>query len=1661
VKGEIYIGGTNVGRGYLLQATLTAERFVPNRFSLAAGERLYRTGDQGKWTAEGQIEFLGRRDDQVKIRGYRIECSEIQSVLAKHPEIAETVIQSWEDGSERRLVAYVTCYGARKPEISALRDYLREYFPEYMIPAVFIFLDSFPLTPHGKLDRRALPPPVSHRREIGAQYVAPLTDSQSRLAGIMSELLGIENVGIHDNFFELGGHSLLATRVIARVRSEFAVEVPLRVLFEDPTVARLEKRIEQRGKGETAKQLMLIRLDSTGSKPLSYAQQRLWFLQQLDPGSVAYNMPFRLRIQGPLYKDALQASFNELARRHEILHTQFVQQDENPVQVVVPDALPLIEHADLRDCQDRELQATLLAMKEAQTPFDLQRAPLLRLKLVQLAEDEHVLITNMHHIISDGWSVGIILREAAVLYNAYVNGRPAHLNEMPIQYADYAVAQRKWLQGEIFEEQRAYWRQELAGAPVLELPVEYTRVGIPSYAGTTLEWEFSEEFSGRLRQFCHREGVTLFMVLMAGLQMVLSRYSGQDDISVATPVAGRRWSETENLIGFFVNTLVLRARIKGRMGLRELLRQIRETALRAYAHQDLPFEKLVEDLQPERDLGGMPLFKVMFVLQNTPRTWLQVPGLKIFRERLSTGNQKFAMTIGAVDGQRRIDGALSYRDELFSGEMMNRLLEHWKCVLHSMVATPEFGLDDLTMLTTAEREQILEEWNRTQTEFPLLTIHALFEQQVGRTPHAVAVEYEEKWLSYDELNRRANQAARYLKKLGAGPETVIGICMERSLEMVVALLGILKAGAAYMPLDPDYPADRLVYMAEHSRSPVILVQQAFRERWAALVRTVAFDHEWDEIGRESEANLEAPVDINNPAYVIYTSGSTGRPKGVMVTHAALSNHMQWMGVTFAIDERDRVLQKTAFSFDASVWEFYAPLLFGGCLVLARPGGQRDRDYLLHCLADMRITIVQLVPSQLQMLVEVEGLEHCPCLRRAYCGGEALSMALVKRLHERAPWVKLCNLYGPTEATIDSVFEECSVEEDKTAALIGNPVANMRAYVVSESMNLAPACVWGELFLGGAGLARGYDRQPELTAERFLPDPFSRTAGERLYRTGDIVRWGRRGKLEFAGRRDHQVKLRGFRIELKEIETVLAQQEAIAESAVIIRGEPGEERLLAYVILNKKSGPPEFKESVARQYLQKKLPHYMQPAAIIVLEEWPLLPNGKLDRGNLPEPESGGAVTDDAPQTPEAELLCGIWREVLKIKAVGIHDDFFRLGGHSLLATQVVSRIRSVFQLELPLRALFEAATVAEQAAWIAGERRKQPGWSIPPLTRMERGIASPLSYAQQRLWFLDQLEPGSVAYNMPLRIRLKGNLNTRALQASFDALARRHEVLRTRFVMEEEGPVQVVAAELPARIEGVDLRALAREEKEIEASRIAQREAVRPFDLSQGPLIRVKLLQLEEEEHVLLLNLHHIICDGWSLGIMIEEIASFYQGYVSGEEAKLRELPIQYADYARWQREWLQGAILDEQIGYWRRNLEGAAALNLPRERRLEPGTAAGASKKWAFSAELSQQLRDLSYRQGVTLFMTLLAGFQALLSRYSGQNDISVGTPIAGRIQTEMEGLIGFFANTLVLRVNSGKACHFGMFSAAYVKLLWQLTRIRMSHSRKWSRNYSRSAIW
>src|ERR1700677_1134463 len=946
-----------------------------------------------------------------------------------------------------------------------------------------------------------------------------------------------------------------------------------------------------------------------------------------------------------------------------------------------------------------------------------------------------------------------------------------------------------------------------------------------------------------------------------------------------------------------------------------------------------------------------------------------------------------------------------------------------------MAAGADRRIGELEMLSEGERRQVLVEWNQTERGYEKEScVQQLFEEQAARTPEAAAVVSEEQALTYGELNERANQLAHYLREAGVGAEVRVGLCVERSAEMVVGLLGILKAGGAYVPLDPQYPAERLSFMLQDAQVQVLVTVSGTKEEklegeWAetaAGVHVIELDQEWGEIRQEPRSNLERVSEVGNPAYVIYTSGSTGMPKGAMNIHRGLCNRLIWMQERYGLSPEDRVLQKTPFTFDVSVWEFFWPLLTGACLVVARPGGHQDVGYLVRAVQEFQITTIHFVPPMLTVWLEHEGVGQCDSLKRVICSGEALSIEQATQFHRRLK-AELHNLYGPTEASIDVSRWECENDDARDVVPIGRPIANTEMYVLDGGMEAAPVGVSGELYIGGAGLARGYLNRPSLTAERFVPHPFSREGGERLYRTGDIGKWRRDGELEYAGRVDEQVKIRGYRIEPGEIEAALREIAGVREAVVVAREQgSGQKRLGAYLGGDEAEVPG---TGELREQLQERLPEYMVPTAYVWMERLPLTANGKLNRKALPEPEAVQAGQEQSyvgPRTPTEELLCGIWAKVLGVERVGVEDNFFELGGHSLLATQVVSQLRQVFGIELPLRQVFEAPTVAGLAVRVEEAQQAGEGRRILPLEAVERGEELALSYAQQRLWFIDQLEGGSAAYNIAVAVRMKGKLEVEVLRRSLNEVVRRHEALRTRFEMRSGVGMQVIAAEWEQPLEVVDLQVWEEEEREAEVLRLAGEEACRRFDLVQGPLLRARLLLLGAEEQVLLFTMHHIISDGWSMGVLVREVAELYEVYARGEESRLSELKIQYSDYAVWQREYLESGVGNEQLGYWKEQLEGMRALELPLD-GARPGVQSyrGASRRVVLSAERSEQLRQLSRSEGVTLFMTLLAGFQVLLSRWSGEEDVAVGTPVANRTRAEVEPLIGFFVNTLVLRTD------------------------------------------
>jgi len=1621
VPGELVVGGIGVGRGYLHDPRLTAQQFIPDPYGSEEGGRLYRTGDLGRHLADGRIEFIGRKDHQVKVRGYRIELGEIESRLDNHAAIKLSAVLV-RDG---RLVAYLAGSTKGAPSDQELRSYLKVGLSEYMIPSAFVWLDELPLTRNGKIDRSALPglePKIMapHHRS------APGSPVEELLIQIWSELLRRGDVGIDSDFFESGGNSLLATQVISRVRRVFQLELPLRALFEAPTVAQFAQLIEASRRGDQTEGAGIKPVTRAEPLPLSFAQQRLWFLDQLEPGSTVYNIAFAGRLDGRLKVVALEQSLSEVVSRHEVLRTVFSSEDGRPVQkILAPQPLGIVT-IDLSSLPEAERQSEIahLIASAAAEPFDLAAGPLLRVKLLRLAEQQHVLLAAMHHIISDGWSMGLFLTEVVTLYESFSQGQSSPLAELEIQYADYAVWQREWLQGEVLEQQLCYWRQQLADAPrVLELPTDRVRPPVQGHRGGRLPVSFSRRALADLKALGQREGATLFMMLLTAFQVLLARYTGESEIVVGTPIANRTRAETEGLIGFFVNTLALRVRVGGEQSWRQLLGRVREVCLGAYAHQDVPFEKLVEELQPERVLSHHPLFQVMLVLQNAPLRELTWPELTLSPLETESSHAKFDLTLAFEETGGVLRGAIEYCTDLFDQQTVSRLNLHFQRLVAEMATDSGQLISRAQMLNDDERQQLLWQWNQTHRHYPLDNcLHHLFEAQVERTADAMAVAAEESQLSYQELNRRANQLAHYLQKRGVGPETVVGLCLERSVAMVIALLGVLKAGGAYLPLEPSSPEARLSFMMENAGAFLLVTQRAAWPAMAGPAREVIWlDEEREVIAAESTENLRTTVSASNLAYVIYTSGSTGRPKGVMVEHRQMVNYLRAISERVGLHQGTQYLMVQPLTVDSSATSIYPSLCEGGCLHVATREQAIDAQWVAAYLRQHEIDCLKIAPSHLQALEKEVGAEALMPREQLIIGGEAAQWEFVRRLQERAGQCRIHNHYGPTEATVGVLVKqiepvtkggEASAGETGVVAL-GRGLANVTVYVVDGELEPVAVGVVGELYLGGDCVARGYIGRAENTAERFLPDPYSRDAGQRLYRTGDMVRYGAGGEIEYVGRQDDQVKVRGHRIELGEVAGVLSEPEWVREAVVVLREEDGGElRLVAYVVPEKAARVPLIE---LRQYLRDRLPEHMIPSTIVELEEMPLTAHGKVDRRALPAPEHQRTPElQVAARTPVEELLVQIWGELLRLNQVGVHDNFFELGGHSLLATQVISRVRQLFQQEMPLRTLFEAPTIAELAQRIEASRRGGPSETSRRIMPVSRSEPLPLSFAQQRLWFLDQLEPGSTVYNIAVALRLEGQLDVGALEQSLSQVIARHEVLRTCFSSEDGRPLQLIREAEPLRLATVNLSHLPEEGARRQTSRLAAAAAAEPFDLAQGPLLRVKLLQLSEDEHVLLLSMHHIVSDGWSTGVLVREVATLYRAYTEGEPSPLADLEIQYADYAVWQRERLQGELLERQLSYWRQQLaEAPSVLELPTDRaRPRVQSYRGAHLPVSFSSTLTEQLKALSQREGVTLFMTLLAAFNALLFRYSSQRQIMVGTLLANRTRAEIEPLIGFFLN-------------------------------------------------
>ncbi|WP_223153698.1 non-ribosomal peptide synthetase [Bradyrhizobium japonicum] len=1654
--GELYIGGAGVARGYLNRPELTAERFIASPF--VEGDRLYRTGDLARYLPDGNLEFLGRNDDQVKIRGYRIEPGEIVARLCEHAWVREAVVLAREnDAGDKHLIAYVVCApeagsdeGGGGGLAGALRAHLSARLPDYMVPSAFVRLAALPLTVNGKLDRNALPAPADQAYALAA-YQSPQGAVETALAQIWAELLGVERIGRNDHFFELGGHSLLAVQMSSRLSQAVGVELPLSTLFARPVLSDLAASIVELLSCSGPQELPSIAAVSRHEPlVLSFAQQRLWFLAQLNEGSTNYHIPLALRLRGMLDRSAWQRSLNRLFARHEALRSVFVATQGKPrVEVLPPDAgLPIVEH-DLRERSDAEAAFLDLCHEEGRTPFDLARGPLIRGRLIRTADEEHVFLLTQHHIVSDGWSMGVLLRELSQLYRAFQAGQDDPLPPLAIQYPDYAAWQRQWLSGERLQQQAQYWRSALAGTARLVLPTDHARPAQQSFAAAAVPITVDADLTRELKRLSLQHGSTLFMTVLAAWAAVLSRLSGQDDLVIGVPSANRGHREIEELIGFFVNTLALRLDLSGKPRVSELLERTRRTVLAAQEHQDLPFEQVVEIVQPPRALDHTPLFQVMLAWENNAVGPLDLPGLSVEAAGEEIDQAKFDLELSLGEHGEEIAGTLGYATALFDQATIERQRGYLLALLRAMAADAQQEVHRIELLSTAERTYLLEELNRTAAPYPAeRCIHELFEVQVHKAPDAVAVVCEDERLSYAELNARANRLAHHLIALGVRPDQPVAICVERSPMMVVGLLAILKAGGSYMPLDPAYPSARLHQVLDDAAPPLLLADVAGRAAFGAdvpakvsVVELDAAAPAWASLPEADPDRRALSLTSRNLAYVIYTSGSTGRPKGAQNEHRAIVNRLIWMQDAYGLKPTDVVLQKTPFSFDVSAWEFFWTLLEGATLVLAPPGAHRDPDTLVDLIVSQRITTVHFVPSMLVSFLDAKSVDRCTSLRQVLCSGEALPAASVYRVRRVLPWTALHNLYGPTEAAIDVTSWSCPAEFDEAIVPIGRPIANTRVYLLDGHGAPVPFGAVGELCIGGAGVARGYLNRPELTAERFIPSPF--VEGDRLYRTGDLARYLPDGNLEFLGRNDDQVKIRGFRIEPGEIAARLCEHASVREAVVVAREDGGgEQRLVAYVVA---AGAEESDLAGGlRAHVSAGLPDYMVPSAFVRLAALPLTLNGKLDRKALPAPgdEAYARRTYAPPQGEMETVLAQIWAELLGLERVGRHDNFFELGGHSLLAVQMMEHLRRR-SLRIEVRTLFVKPVLADLAARLGRHHEV----AVPANLITERSVAiTPemlplIELAQDEIDRIIATVPGGVCniqdiYGLsPLQdgilfhhlLAAKGDPYLLMSQMAFaerGLLARylaaiqrvvdRHDILRTSFVWEGlSRPVQVVWRK--ARLEVIEVQLDGADGAGAEQLRNRFDPRRHRIELGRAPLLRLVIAREPGSARWLLLELqHHLIGDHATRDVMHAEV----RAKLEGREHELTA-PQPFRNLVAQAH--LRGdAKADE--AFFRELLAGIDEPTTPFNLSEVRGDGGGVREAYrmlppALHARLAEQARRL----GVSLASLCHLAWGQVVARSSGREQVVFGTVLLGRLQGSAgaDRAMGLFINTLPLRLD------------------------------------------
>lgn len=1625
-SGEIIVRGPTVIAGYENDPEANESSFTGGWF---------RTGDQGYVDADGYLFITGRIEETINRGGESISPQEIDGVLLEHPAVAEAMTFAV---PHPRLGEDIAAAVVLRPQMSATADEIRvsaaSHLAAFKVPQQIILVSALPRSSTGKLQRIGLaerlglaakpPLPLNAPAEIAA-----LPPVEEIALSLWIQALGFEQIGREDNFFALGGDSILATQLLSRVLAVLKVEIPFRSFFETPTVAGMVRSIGiARAVVPGLPEAVLQPVPRDGPLPMSYAQRRLWFLEQLGLSGHAYHLLEAVHLRGDLQIDALGQSLQEIHARHEITRTRMVSREGRPHQEIDPPTylpLPLVDLGETPACE-RDAEVGALALSEVARRFDLAKGPLLRATLVRLAAHEHVLLLTMHHIVSDGWSYAVFWRELKSLYEAATAGRPSSLPALPVQYADYAQWERRWLDDAALATSLAYWKKQLVGLSPLELPTDWPRPRVPTFRGARHPLALSPLLTRGLKGLSLAQGATLFMTLVAAFQTLLYRYSGQDDIGVGTLIAHRTRAELEGLIGFFVNTLVLRTDFSGDPTFPELLARVRDTALGAYSHQDLPFEKLVEELHPQRDLGHHPLVNVLFIFQNAPRPPLELAGLTLTSMEIDPQTAKFDLTLELAEIAEGLRGWIEYSADLFEPATIARMAGHFQALLEAVVADPAQRVSRMPMLTAAERTRLLVEWNDTAADYPRDTsVQQLFARQVERTPQAVAVVDSGQHLTYQQLNQAANQLAHYLATLGVSAGALVGVCLPRSLDLIVAMLGVLKAGGVYVPLDPTYPPERLAFIVADAELPVVLTRRAFVDLFSTPgPRLACLDGLRDDLARQSAENPIDRVTGEDLAYVIYTSGSTGQPKGVAAPHRQVINRLTWMWHVYPFAAGEVACQKTALNFVDSIWECLGTLLQGVPTAIIPDEILRDPEAFVRALAEAQVTRLWLVPSLLRALLDrFPDLERrLPALTFWVTSGEVISLELYRRFEACLPASVLYNLYGISEVWDVTWWAPPLSPGPLPRVPIGRPIANVRVYLLDRYLQPVPVGLPGEICVAGAGLSRGYLNRPALTGERFVPDPFSAEPGSRLYRTGDVARYLPDGTIDFLGRVDDQVKLRGYRIEPRELELALEQHPDIGQAVVSAREDvPGQPRLVAYVV-----GAPEGMPTLTaiRSFLQARVPGYMLPSAVVPLDRLPMTPSGKVDRRALPSPDRDRPDLDTgfvAPRNATEVRLADIWAEVLGVDGVGVHDNFFELGGHSLLALQLLSRMQVATQVEVSLLALFETPTVAEIAHVIdSAHATAAVSTAIPVVSRRQPLPASP---AQEALWDFEQRVPGTPSANIAFAISLRGFLDREILERSLTALLTRHESLRTTFRFIDGRLLQVIAATQRAPIPLVDLRALPESDREAENRRLARVQARRPFNLARGPLLRLHLWRRDEREHLLLVTMHHAITDGWSLGIFVRELAAAYRAEAEGRPAALPPLPLQYADFAVWQRRGGNPAARRVQLAYWRRQLRGPLRpLALPTDRPRQPHLRARTAREsFSVPGPLFDGLTALGRREGSTPFMAVLAALKILVHASTGEEDLRVATFLARRQRRELEGVIGLLSDAVILRTNLG----------------------------------------